>query len=118
LDIDCGDIPDAKTPVRVTGNDPYALDRDKDGSGCEVGGGGAQSPVGVGDTLTVVDWSPASAEGSKYELCASRGSQADMRVGETFGVWKVKAGERSGSAFKVTLRVGEKNRAPDIVPLR
>lgn len=140
-DIDCGDIPDAKTPVRVTGSDAYGLDADKDGLGCEVGGGGAQSPWGLilrkppkkeaisakmGDTLTVVGWSPASAEGSKYELCASRGAKQTCISGkgtlaprvQTFGLWKVKAGESSGNVFKMTLRVQGKNRASDTVPLR
>jgi hypothetical protein len=34
-DLNCSDIPDSKKPVRVTGNDPYGLDRDGDGWGCE-----------------------------------------------------------------------------------
>jgi hypothetical protein len=33
-DLDCGQIPDSKKPVRVTGDDQYALDRDRDGLGC------------------------------------------------------------------------------------
>ncbi len=31
-DLDCGDI---GRPVKVTGDDPYRLDRDKDGTGCD-----------------------------------------------------------------------------------
>lgn len=34
-DLDCADIPDAKKPVHVTGRDPYRLDADGDGVGCE-----------------------------------------------------------------------------------
>lgn len=34
-DLDCADIPASKTPVRVTGSDPYRLDGDGDGLGCE-----------------------------------------------------------------------------------
>lgn len=36
-DLDCGEIPAASKPVRVTGGDPYRLDRDGDGIGCEDG---------------------------------------------------------------------------------
>jgi hypothetical protein len=34
-DLDCADIPDSKKPVHVTGSDPYRLDGDGDGLGCE-----------------------------------------------------------------------------------
>jgi hypothetical protein len=34
-DLDCGQIPDSKKPVTVTGNDQYGLDADNDGVGCE-----------------------------------------------------------------------------------
>ena len=34
-DIDCGDIPAAYRPVRITGPDYHRLDRDGDGWGCE-----------------------------------------------------------------------------------
>jgi len=34
-DLDCGDIPDALKPIHVTGADPYRLDSDGDGLGCE-----------------------------------------------------------------------------------
>jgi len=36
-DLDCGDISTSKKPVRVTGRDPYGLDRDGDGVGCDSG---------------------------------------------------------------------------------
>ena len=35
-DLDCGDIPDSAKPIRVTGGDPYRLDRDGDGVACEA----------------------------------------------------------------------------------
>jgi hypothetical protein len=34
-DLNCSDIPDAKKPVSVSGDDPYHLDADGDGLGCE-----------------------------------------------------------------------------------
>lgn len=34
-DLDCGDIPDSKKPIHVTGSDPYRLDGDGDGIACE-----------------------------------------------------------------------------------
>jgi hypothetical protein len=34
-DLNCGDIPASKKPVRVTGSDPYRLDADGDGYGCD-----------------------------------------------------------------------------------
>lgn len=34
-DLDCDEIPASKKPVRVTGSDPYRLDADNDGVGCE-----------------------------------------------------------------------------------
>jgi hypothetical protein len=33
-DLNCSDIPASKTPVRVTGSDPYRLDANHDGWGC------------------------------------------------------------------------------------
>jgi len=35
-DLDCDQIPDSKKPVTVTGSDPYDLDSDGDGVGCET----------------------------------------------------------------------------------
>jgi hypothetical protein len=34
-DLNCDDIPASKKPVRVTGDDPYRLDGDRDGWGCD-----------------------------------------------------------------------------------
>jgi hypothetical protein len=34
-DLNCADIPDSKKPIHVTGSDPYRLDADHDGLGCE-----------------------------------------------------------------------------------
>jgi hypothetical protein len=34
-DLNCADIPESKTPVRVTGSDPSRLDGDGDGWGCD-----------------------------------------------------------------------------------
>jgi hypothetical protein len=88
-DLDCGQISDASKPVRVTGADPYRLDADRDGLGCDVSGegGGTRSPWGLilrkpprqearsaraGDLLTVVGWSPAAFRGVAYQLCQKR----------------------------------------------
>jgi hypothetical protein len=35
-DLDCGDIDDSLKPIHVTGDDPYRLDGDGDGFGCDV----------------------------------------------------------------------------------
>lgn len=35
VDLNCSDIPASKKPVRVTGSDPYRLDGDGDGYGCD-----------------------------------------------------------------------------------
>jgi 5-methylcytosine-specific restriction endonuclease McrA len=35
-DLDCGQIEDADKPIHVTGNDPYRLDADGDGLGCDT----------------------------------------------------------------------------------
>jgi hypothetical protein len=34
-DLDCGEISDSLKPISVTGTDPYGLDSDGDGLGCE-----------------------------------------------------------------------------------
>ena len=34
-DRDCGEIPGYKKPVRVHGSDPWRLDADNDGYGCD-----------------------------------------------------------------------------------
>ena len=34
-DLDCGEIPDSLKPITVKGSDPYRLDGDGDGLGCE-----------------------------------------------------------------------------------
>jgi hypothetical protein len=48
-DLDYGQIDDALTPVRSRSSDPYGLDRECDGLGCEVGGQGgrARPPWGL-----------------------------------------------------------------------
>jgi hypothetical protein len=35
VDLDCGEISDSLKPIRVIGSDPYRLDADNDGYGCE-----------------------------------------------------------------------------------
>ena len=36
-DLNCGDIPSRSKPVTVLGSDPYGLDADDDGTGCDAG---------------------------------------------------------------------------------
>jgi hypothetical protein len=95
-DLDCGQIPNAKKPVRVRGRDPYRLDADRDGLGCVSGNGaGRQSPWGlilrkppgkearrakVGDNLRVVGWSPRSFAGQRFRLCNVVKSSNSSRV--------------------------------------
>jgi hypothetical protein len=132
-DLDCGQIPDAKRPVRVVGEDQYALDADNDGIGCETGneGGGLQSRYGlvlrkrgkevvstqVGQTLTAVGWSPTSAKGTRYRLCSrsrcvtATGYVLKGTAPQTFGTWRV--ARNDGDPLKVSLRVGVRNRASD-----
>ena len=137
-DFDCDQIPDIKKPVRITGSDPYRLDADRDGVGCESSseGGGAQSPWGlvlrkgrkeavtasIGNTLTVVGWSPASARGTAYELCGGVGGArkcvqyARLRgTFQTLGRWTVQRFNVVGGKLLVTLRVKGRTEASDTV---
>ena len=137
-DVDCDQIGAALKPVRVTGADQYALDRDRDGVGCEVAGegGGSRSPWGLilrkpprkeatsakaGDTLTVWGWSPASAKGAMFQLCAGskcrNGARPLNGSTQTFGTWKVARSEVRGGVFKLALKVS-RPRASDTVPIR
>jgi hypothetical protein len=141
-DLDCGQIADALTPVRVTGADKYRLDADRDGLGCELGGqgGGSKSPWGlilrkpptkeavvvrVGDTLTVAGWSPSSYKGRTYELCARKpggrcvaGKSPLKGTVQVFGTWKVSRADVSGNALRVVLRVAKGAKADDGVAVR
>jgi hypothetical protein len=142
-DLDCDESADSLKPVRVTGADPYGLNRDRDGLGCEVAGegGGARSPWGlilrkpprkeatsakVGDTLTVVGWSPRSMKGETYQLCYQRGQvKACILAGktltgrvQTFGLWRVMRGQAVRGVLKVSLVVLGRSRAFDTVPVR
>ena len=42
-DLDCGDIPTQYKPIRITGPDYHALDRDGDGLGADVLAAGIQA---------------------------------------------------------------------------
>jgi hypothetical protein len=144
-DLDCGQIPASKKPVRVRRADPYRLDTDRDGLGCEVAGrgGGSQSPWGlilrkpprrearsatVGDVLTVVGWSPALLKGQRFELCVMVPNGRTCRPGpkswvlrgkvQTFARWRVTRGEGRAGVFKLSLQVQGAIRVADTVPLR
>lgn len=143
-DLDCGQIPGARKPIRVTGADPYGLDADRNGLGCELSGEGSgrKSPWGlilrkppnkeatsakVGDILTVFGWSPASRKGEAFQLCVSRLDGVVCRDSnryvlkgtmQRFDVWKVARGQRRNGGFKLSLRVKGDIRAFDTVPMR
>lgn len=143
-DLDCGQIADAKKPIRVTGEDRYGLDANRDGLGCELKGkgGGRQSPWGlilrkpphkeattvkVGDRLTVVGWSPESRKSEGFQLCVSRLDGVECRTSsryvlsgkvQTLAVWKVAPGERRDGVFELSLRVRGAIRASDTVSMR
>lgn len=144
-DLDCGEIPAALKPVRVTGRDQYRLDRDRDGLGCDVGrkGGGKKSPWGlilrrppkkeaktvrVGDVLTVAGWSPRGLKGKTYELCvmiplgrtcAHKGRAWTLNGAvQVFGKWRVARGEGRKGLFRLSLQVAGRIRASDTVALR
>lgn len=139
------------TPVRVTGADPYGLDADRDGLGCKVSGegGGTRSPWGliqrkppkkealgakIGDTLTVVGWSPAAWKGSDYQLCVNVPTRLTCKqtlgggltgTVQRLGTWKVARGQAIRGLLKVTLRARSKVKvaefevkAFDTVPIR
>jgi len=131
-DLDCDQIADASKPVRVTGFDPYELDADGDGIGCDVRGTGvgAQSPWGlvlqrggveapvaqVGMIVTAVGWSPTKTKGKAYWLCSVvAGRHETCKAGQkklggrvqTFGRWTVGRGEvvqgKAGVTFTLAL---------------
>jgi hypothetical protein len=141
-DLDCNQIPDAKKPVRVMGSDPYGLDRDRDGVGCEIvgEGGGAKSPWGlilrkpprkealsarIGDALTVVGWSPRSARGKRYYLCATTTRVVTCKVVtlrgtvQNLGTWRIKRRQVAEGFFRLELQDTRGNaKASDTVPIR
>ena len=132
--MNCDEIADSKKPIRVTGADPYALDRDRDGLGCELTGNGANTwglvlrkgtkeavSTKVGETLRVVGWAPSPGVGQRYELCAKRGAamrcvaaKRPLTLGvQVLGVWTVVRGESSNGKFSLSLRVKGRIRASD-----
>jgi hypothetical protein len=140
-DLNCGQIADTKKPIRVTGSDPYALDRDRDGLGCERSGDSGdtwglilRSPprkeatsAKVGTSLRVVGWAPSAVwAGERYELCATRGARSRCVKAkgkltgkvQVLGTWKVARGERIKNVFKLSLRVRGRVRTSDTVPFR
>jgi hypothetical protein len=138
-DLDCKDIPDEKTPVRVTGSDPYRLDADRDGLGCELGGGagGRLSPFGliirkpirkeatlvrVGQLVWAAGWSPKGFTGKQFELCAAKAGGRCVKGArplggklQIFGRWTVAGRDVSGGFFRLRLRVQSRARAADWV---
>lgn len=143
-DLNCDDIADRLKPIRVTGADPYGLDRDRDGLGCEPSGWdgsgpgtGALSPWGlilrrpatkeakqvrVGNNVIVFGWSPQSAAGQRFELCAVKPRGRCVRPvrrlngkNQTFNTWTVRRGDVYRGFLRVRLRVNGRGRAVDFV---
>jgi hypothetical protein len=143
-DLDCAQIADRLKPVRVTGDDPYGLDRDRDGLGCEPSGwdgsgpgAGALSPwgvilrkpvrkeaqvVSVGASVWVFGWSPESFKGQRFELCAVKPRGRCIKPvrllngkGQIFSTWTVRRGDIVGGFLRLRLRVKGIGRAVDFV---
>ena len=135
-DLDCTQIDDSMKPVRVTGADPYGLDRDRNGLGCELDQQPPYtlSPWGVilrkpprkeatsarvGDVLTVVGWSPFNYKGANYNLCIQqrRGFRYVLGRGlltgaiQTFGTVNVASKDGRGGRFTLWLDAKSKARA-------
>ena len=143
-DLNCDDIADRLKPVRVTGSDPYGLDRDGDGLGCEPSGWGGSGPgagalspwgvilrkpikkeaqvVSLGASLWVFGWSPESFKGQRFELCAVKPRGRCIKPvrrlngeGQIFSTWTVKRGDIVRGFLRLRLRVKGIGRAVDFV---
>ena len=139
-DLDCGQIAASKRPVRVFGGDPYGLDRDRDGVGCESGAAPAVSNWGVivrsapkkeavsvqvGQTVFLVGWGPRAAKGATVDLCTARGGciRSPIKVSgagnvQRFASTKVKASQLAGGRLTVRLRSSGQVHAADEAVVR
>jgi hypothetical protein len=139
-DLDCDQIAESTRPVRVFGEDPYRLDRDRDGVGCESGAEPAVSNWGViirsaprkeavsvrvGQNVLIVGWGPRSAKGASVELCAAHGPcvRSPVKISgagnvQRFASWAVKASQVAGGRLTIRLRSRGAVRAVDFVPVR
>lgn len=82
----------------------------------------------MGETLTIVGWSPRSMKGEQYRLCVTlskgricEGSSTFVLKGtvpERFGTWKVARGEGRRGVFTLSLQVKGRTRALDTAALR
>jgi hypothetical protein len=140
--LDCDQIADRLKPVRVQGDDPFRLDADRDGLGCETGaeGGGLRSRYGLilrspprkkrrvspsaGRLPSSGGWSPKLAKGTRYKLCSAArcvGLSSYVLKGtapQTFGKWRVTRGDVRSGLVKISLKVGLRVRASDTVSIR
>ena len=142
-DLDCGQIRAARKPVRVTGTDPYDLDRDRDGIGCEPSGWGSTGSgsgqfsrwgliirrpvrkeaqqVRVGNTVWVFGWSPKAFKGRRFEVCTvgTRRGRCIKPVrrlngkNQVFSTWTVRRSDTSGGLLRLRIRVNGRGRADD-----
>jgi|SRR5215216_646795 len=143
-DLNCDDIADRLKPIRVTGSDPYGLNRDGDGLGCEPSGWDESGPgagalsqwgvilrrprtkeaktVSLGTTVWVFGWSPTSAEGQRFELCAAKSRGRCIKPvrrlngkNQVFGTWTMKTADIYRGFLRVRLLVNGRGRAVDFV---
>jgi hypothetical protein len=140
-DLDCDQIAARLKPIRVTGDDPYGLDADRDGVGCEPSwdddGSGLLSrwgliirrpltkeaqTVAVGNTVWAVGWSPRAFRGRRFEICAVKPRGRCMRPvrrlngrNQRFTTWTVRQGDTAGGLLRLRLRVAGRGRADDFV---
>jgi hypothetical protein len=127
---------DALEPVRVTGIDRYGLDSALDSAAksadkeaahtVSVGRDPAQATkkeavvAKVGDTLTVVGWSPSGQTGEPFEVCARKpeghcvARKANLKGAvQVLGTWKLARRDVADGFLRLVARVGGRNRADD-----
>jgi hypothetical protein len=146
-DLDCDQIADELKPIRVTGSDPYGLDGDGDGLGCEPSGWQGPGPgagrlsqwgvilrrpatkeaelVRVGNSVVVFGWSPKSAAGQRFQVCAAKPRGRCVKPtrplngkGQVFNTWTVRRADVYRGFLRLRLRVNGRGRAVDFVQVQ
>jgi hypothetical protein len=80
--------------------------------------------VRVGNTVTVFGWSPTSAKGQRFELCAAKPRGRCIKPvrrlngkNQVFNTWTVRRADIYRGLLRVRLRVNGRGRAVDFVPV-